>query len=70
MENLIKTFETLKLQYPPPTLLGPPAPTPPLTEACSMICLLVQENNALKMEIQRLRALVVVQTDRIPNWVH
>ena len=67
MENLIEIFETLKLQH---SSTPSTPPTPPLTEACSMICLLVQENNALKMEIQRLRALVVVQTGRIPNWVH
>lgn len=66
MEHLIQTFETLNLQ----TLKSmPKIPNKPSNPTNQLICLLVQENHFLKIEIQRLHSLLVVPKARIPNWV-
>jgi hypothetical protein len=66
MEHLIQTFGTLNLRQ----VSGMPNKTGmPTNQTNQLICLLVQENQYLKMEIQRLRSLIDVPKARIPNWV-
>ena len=64
MEHLIQTFGTLNLRQ------VSEIPNKPANQTNQLICLLVQENQYLKMEIQRLHSLLAVPKAIIPNWVH
>ena len=63
MDNLIRSLEAMQINSPEPI-------STPNINVHTWVLKLIQENNYLKNEIQRLQTLIINQKVIIPNWVH
>lgn len=70
MENITQSFNTMQINCTSKTFKTPPYTESNFTEIPQIIVRILQENNYLKNEIQRLQMLLANKSVNIPNWVH